>query len=87
MGAVPPEALAEELHGAFGPGVLRFDQRAVSRQGVPEVVARTLMWAGLPADFGPFFWAQPGHPVVPTLAELAVQRQVRSRRPTRVRTW
>ncbi|WP_424920700.1 SUKH-4 family immunity protein [Streptomyces sp. wa13] len=75
-GVVPPEALAEELHGAFGPGVLRFDQRAVSRQGVPEVVARTLMWAGLPADFGPFFWAQPGHPVVPTLAELAAQRQV-----------
>ncbi|WP_420803091.1 SUKH-4 family immunity protein [Streptomyces pratensis] len=74
--AVPPEALAEELHGAFGPGVLRFDQRAVSRQGVPEVVARTLVWAGLPADFGPFFWAQPGHPVVPTLAELAAQRQV-----------
>uniref|UniRef100_A0AAU3H4V8 SUKH-4 family immunity protein n=1 Tax=Streptomyces sp. NBC_01401 TaxID=2903854 RepID=A0AAU3H4V8_9ACTN len=75
--AVPPEALAEEMLGAFGPqGVLRFDQRAVSRQGVPEVVARTLMWAGLPADFGPFFWAQPGHPVVPTLAELAAQRQV-----------
>ncbi|MFD4031555.1 SUKH-4 family immunity protein [Streptomyces sp. NPDC058637] len=75
--AVPPEALAEELLGAFGPqGVLRFDQRAVSRQGVPEVVAQTLVWAGLPADFGPFFWAQPGHPVVPTLAELAVQRQV-----------
>ncbi|MFJ8887645.1 SUKH-4 family immunity protein [Streptomyces sp. NPDC102402] len=74
--ALPPEALAEELHGAFGPGVLRFDQRAVSRQGVPEVVARTLVWAGLPADFGPFFWAQPGHPVVPTLGELAAQRQV-----------
>ncbi|MFJ8862132.1 SUKH-4 family immunity protein [Streptomyces sp. NPDC102451] len=75
--AVPPEALAEEMLGAFGPqGVLRFDQRAVSRQGVPEVVARTLVWAGLPVDFGPFFWAQPGHPVVPTLAELAAQRQV-----------
>ncbi|WP_405810580.1 SUKH-4 family immunity protein [Streptomyces sp. NBC_01520] len=75
--AVPPEALAEELLGAFGPqGVLRFDQRAVSRQGVPEVVAQTLVWAGLPADFGPFFWAQPGHPVVPTLAELAAQRQL-----------
>ncbi|WTP80016.1 SUKH-4 family immunity protein [Streptomyces sp. NBC_00178] len=75
--ALPPEALAEEMHGAFGPnGVLRFDQRAVSRQGVPEVVARTLVWAGLPVDFGPFFWAQPGHPVVPTLAELAAQRQV-----------
>jgi hypothetical protein len=43
---------------------------------VPEVVARTLVWAGLPADFGPFFWAQPGQPVVPTLAELAAQRQV-----------
>ncbi|MFS0692240.1 SUKH-4 family immunity protein [Streptomyces nitrosporeus] len=76
--AVPPEALAEEMLGAFGPqGVLRFDQRAVSRQGVPETVARTLVWAGLPADFGPFFWAQPGNPVVPTLGELAAQRQVR----------
>ncbi|MFF2226816.1 SUKH-4 family immunity protein [Streptomyces globisporus] len=75
--ALPPEAIAEELAQAFGPqGILRFDQRAVSRQGVPEVVARTLVWAGLPADFGPFFWAQPGQPVVPTLAELAAQRQV-----------
>ncbi|MFG2405223.1 SUKH-4 family immunity protein [Streptomyces brevispora] len=74
---VPPEAIAEELLQTFGPqGILRFDQRAVSRQGVPDVVARTLVWAGLPADFGPFFWAQPGQPVVPTLAELAVQRQV-----------
>lgn len=75
--ALPPEAVAEELAQAFGPqGILRFDQRAVSRQGVPEVVAHTLVWAGLPADFGPFFWAQPGQPVVPTLAELAAQRQV-----------
>ncbi|WP_326697942.1 SUKH-4 family immunity protein [Streptomyces sp. NBC_01754] len=75
---LPPEALAEETLAAFGPqGVLRFDQRAVSRQGVPETVARTLVWAGLPADFGPFFWAQPGQPVVPTLGELAAQRQVR----------
>ncbi|MFG2560549.1 SUKH-4 family immunity protein [Streptomyces sp. NPDC048496] len=74
---IPPEAIAEEMLQAFGPqGVLRFDQRAVSRQGVPEIVARTLVWAGLPADFGPFFWAQPGQPVVPTLAELAAQRQV-----------
>lgn len=74
---VPAETVAEELLQTFGPqGVLRFDQRAVSRQGVPEIVARTLVWAGLPADFGPFFWAQPGQPVVPTLAELAAQRQV-----------
>ncbi|MEV4426504.1 SUKH-4 family immunity protein [Streptomyces sp. NPDC049602] len=75
---IPPEGIAQELAGAFGPGVLRFDQRAVSRQGVPEVVARTLVWAGLPADFGPFFWAQPAVPVVPTLAELAAQRQVQA---------
>ncbi|MFI6893346.1 SUKH-4 family immunity protein, partial [Streptomyces sp. NPDC050256] len=76
---VPPEAIAEEMLQTFGPqGVLRFDQRAVSRQGVPEIVARTLVWAGLPADFGPFFWAQPGQPVVPTLAELAAQRQVQA---------
>ncbi|MGW7437491.1 SUKH-4 family immunity protein [Streptomyces sp. NPDC054849] len=76
--AIPLEAIAQELTGAFGPqGVFRFDQRAVSRQGVPEIVAQTLMWSGLPADFGPFFWAQavPGQPV-PTLAEMAAQRQV-----------
>ncbi|MEU4121297.1 SUKH-4 family immunity protein [Streptomyces virginiae] len=76
--AIPLEAIGQELAAAFGPqGVLRFDQRAVSRQGVPEIVAQTLMWAGLPVDFGPFFWAQaaPGQPV-PTLAELAGQRQV-----------
>ncbi|MFG2620573.1 SUKH-4 family immunity protein [Streptomyces sp. NPDC048507] len=76
--AIPMDAIAQELMGAFGPqGVFRFDQRAVSRQGVPEIVAQTLMWAGLPVDFGPFFWAQavPGQPV-PTLAELAAQRQV-----------
>ncbi|MER6913156.1 SUKH-4 family immunity protein [Streptomyces sp. NPDC000594] len=76
---VPPQALAQELAAAFGPqGLCRFDQRAVSRQGVPEVVAATLVWAGLPADFNPFFWAQPAHPVVPTLAELAAQRQVQA---------
>ncbi|MCZ7459814.1 SUKH-4 family immunity protein [Streptomyces sp. WMMC940] len=74
---LPPEGVAHELVGSFGPqGICRFDQRAVSRQGVPEIVARTLVWAGLPADFGPFFWAQPAQPVVPTLAELAAQRQV-----------
>ncbi|MFE3603011.1 SUKH-4 family immunity protein, partial [Streptomyces sp. NPDC059142] len=74
---VPPEGIAQELAAAFGPqGICRFDQRAVSRQGVPDLVARTLVWAGLPADFGPFFWAQPPQPVVPTLAELAAQRQV-----------
>jgi hypothetical protein len=74
---IPPEAIAQELVGAFGPqGICRFDQRAVSRQGVPEMVAATLVWAGLPGDFNPFFWAQPAQPVVPTLAELAAQRQV-----------
>ncbi|MFI2368561.1 SUKH-4 family immunity protein [Streptomyces sp. NPDC018833] len=74
---IPPEGVAQELAAAFGPqGLCRFDQRSVSRQGVPEVVAATLVWAGLPGDFNPFFWAQPAQPVVPTLAELAAQRQV-----------
>ncbi|MFE2309032.1 SUKH-4 family immunity protein, partial [Streptomyces sp. NPDC059411] len=76
--AIPLDGIAQELAGAFGPqGVFRFEQRAVSRQGVPEIVAQTLMWSGLPVDFGPFFWAQavPGAPL-PTLAELAAQRQV-----------
>ncbi|MFG2943687.1 SUKH-4 family immunity protein [Streptomyces adustus] len=75
---IPPEAIAQELAAAFGPGVFRFEQAAVSRQGVPPVVAHTLVVAGLPADMGPFFWAQaqPGRPV-PTLAELAQERGVR----------
>ncbi|MEW2510751.1 SUKH-4 family immunity protein [Streptomyces sp. NPDC046870] len=75
---VPPEGIAQELAGAFGPGVFRFEQQAVSRQGVPPVVAHTLVVAGLPLDMGPFFWAQaqPGRPV-PTLAELAAERGVR----------
>jgi hypothetical protein len=74
---VPPEAIAPELAAAFGPGVFRFEQQAVSRQGVPPVVAHTLVVAGLPVDMGPFFWAQaqPGRPV-PTLAELAAERGV-----------
>ncbi|MET9256695.1 SUKH-4 family immunity protein [Streptomyces sp. NPDC003717] len=74
---VPPEAIGQELAGAFGPGVFRFEQAAVSRQGVPPVVAHTLVAAGLPLDMGPFFWAQaqPGRPV-PTLAELAAERGV-----------
>ncbi|MBB5129508.1 hypothetical protein FHS32_006295 [Streptomyces albaduncus] len=74
---VPPEAIGQELAGTFGPGVFRFEQAAVSRQGVPPIVAHTLVAAGLPMDMGPFFWAQaqPGRPV-PTLAELAAERGV-----------
>ncbi|MEV7346814.1 SUKH-4 family immunity protein [Streptomyces sp. NPDC093544] len=74
---LPPEAIGQELAAAFGPGVFRFDQVAVSRQGVPNIVAHTLVVAGLPVDMGPFFWAQaqPGRPV-PTLAELAMERGV-----------
>ncbi|MDK1348385.1 SUKH-4 family immunity protein, partial [Streptomyces sp. 378] len=75
---IPPEAIGQELGAAFGPGVFRFEHAAVSRQGVPPVVAHTLVAAGLPLDMGPFFWAQaqPGRPV-PTLAELAAERGVR----------
>lgn len=74
---VPPEAIAQEMGAVFGPGVFRFEQAAVSRQGVPPIVAHTLVVAGLPVDLGPFFWAQaqPGRPV-PTLAELAAERGV-----------
>ncbi|MFF7158811.1 SUKH-4 family immunity protein [Streptomyces sp. NPDC008139] len=77
---VPLDVIGQELASAFGPqGLFRFDQRAVSRQGVPDIVAQTLVWSGLPVDFGPFFWAQaqPGQPV-PTLAELAQQRGVQA---------
>ncbi|MEV4557000.1 SUKH-4 family immunity protein [Kitasatospora sp. NPDC049285] len=80
-GAVPPlpplapQQLAAELGQYFGAGVFRFEQRAVARQGVPEQVAQTLMWVGLPREFAPFFWAQAqeGRPI-PTLAELAAER-------------
>ncbi|MFJ1809840.1 MULTISPECIES: SUKH-4 family immunity protein [unclassified Streptomyces] len=74
---IPPEAIGQELAAVFGPAVFRFEQAAVSRQGVPPVVAHMLVVAGLPADMGPFFWAQaqPGRPV-PTLAELAAERGV-----------
>ncbi|MFJ1794481.1 SUKH-4 family immunity protein [Kitasatospora griseola] len=80
-GAVPPlppmvpQQLAAELGQLFGPGVFRFEQRAVARQGVPDAVAQTLMWVGLPREFPPFFWAQAqeGRPI-PTLAELAAER-------------
>ncbi|EDY61035.2 MULTISPECIES: SUKH-4 family immunity protein [Streptomyces] len=74
---IPPEGVAQELVGAFGPGIFRFEQVAVDRQGVPPVVAHSLVVAGLPFDMGPFFWAQaqPGRPV-PTLAELAAERGV-----------
>ncbi|MFI9161750.1 SUKH-4 family immunity protein [Kitasatospora aureofaciens] len=72
---LPPQQLAQELGTAFGQNLFRYEQRAVSRQGVPEPVSQTLMWAGLPRDFGPFFWAQAqeGRPI-PTLAELAAER-------------
>ncbi|WP_344416504.1 SUKH-4 family immunity protein, partial [Streptomyces glomeratus] len=72
---IPPEGIAQEMAAAFGPGVFRFEQAAVSRQGVPPIVAQLLVVAGLPVDMGPFFWAQaqPGRPV-PTLAELAQER-------------
>ncbi len=76
--AIPLDGIGYELAQAFGPqAVFRFDQRAVARQGVPDLVAQTLVWSGLPVDFGPFFWAraQPGMPV-PTLAEVAAERGV-----------
>ncbi|MEV7776491.1 SUKH-4 family immunity protein [Kitasatospora sp. NPDC086791] len=72
---LPPQQLAQEIGAAFGQNLFRYEQRAVSRQGVPEPVSQSLMWAGLPRDFGPFFWAQAqeGRPI-PTLAELAAER-------------
>ncbi|MGW3183515.1 SUKH-4 family immunity protein [Kitasatospora sp. NPDC001119] len=72
---LPPQQLAQETGAAFGQNLFRYEQRAVSRQGVPEPVSQSLMWAGLPRDFGPFFWAQAqeGRPI-PTLAELAAER-------------
>ncbi len=74
----PPQAVGQELLEAYGPqGVFRFDQHAVSRQGVPDTVAQTLVWAGIPIEITPFFrgQAQPGRPI-PTLAELAREHGV-----------
>jgi hypothetical protein len=72
---VPPQQLAAELGQYFGPAVFRYEQRAVSRAGVPEVVAQTLVWGGMPTNFGPFFWAHaPENRPIPTLAELAAER-------------
>jgi hypothetical protein len=44
---------------------------------VPDIVAQTLVWAGLPIEATPFFrgQAQPGRPL-PTLAELAREHGV-----------
>jgi hypothetical protein len=78
LAPIPLEGIGHELLQAYGPqGVFRFDQRAVSRQGVPDIVGQTLMWAGLPLQAPPFFWAQaqPDRPV-PTLGELARERGV-----------
>jgi hypothetical protein len=76
--AVGLDVIGQELTQAFGPqGVFRYDQQSVSRQGVPDIVAQSLVWAGVPLEIGPFFWAQaqPGRPI-PTLAELAGERGV-----------
>ena len=76
---VPPQTIGQELLQAYGPqGVFRFDQHAVSRQGVPDTVAHTLVWAGIPREATPFFQGQtqPGRPL-PTLAELAQEHGVR----------
>jgi hypothetical protein len=76
--AVGLDVIGQELADAYGPqGVFRYEAHAVSRQGVPDVVAQSLTWSGLPLEIGPFFWAlaQPGRPV-PTLAEVAAERGV-----------
>ncbi|MEY9963046.1 hypothetical protein ABIA33_001072 [Streptacidiphilus sp. MAP12-16] len=75
---VGPAQLADELQQAFGAqNLFRYEPQAVSRQGIPEAVSGSLTWAGLPVEFGPFFWAQaqPGRPM-PTLAELAAERGI-----------
>ncbi|MCL7021303.1 SUKH-4 family immunity protein, partial [Vibrio vulnificus] len=76
--AVGLDVIGQELAEAYGPqAVFRYDQQSVSRQGVPEIVAHTLLWAGLPLEIAPLFWAyaQPGR-LVPTLAEVAAERGV-----------
>ncbi|WP_461037647.1 SUKH-4 family immunity protein, partial [Streptomyces mayteni] len=74
--AVGLDVIGQELTHAYGPqGVFRYQQPLVARQGVPEIVAQSLVWSGLPVEIRPIFWAQaqPGRPI-PTLAELAAER-------------
>ncbi|MCE7081398.1 SUKH-4 family immunity protein [Streptomyces sp. ST2-7A] len=76
--AVGLDVIGQELAQSYGPqAVYHWEQQAVARQGVPDIVAQTLVWSGLPVGIGPFFWAhvQPGRPI-PTLAELAQERGV-----------
>ncbi|SOD63459.1 Xanthomonas XOO_2897-like deaminase [Streptomyces zhaozhouensis] len=76
--AVGLDVIGQELAEAFGPQlVFRYEPHFASRQGVPEIVANTLTWSGLPVELPPFFWAraQPGAPI-PTLAEVAMERGV-----------
>ncbi|UED85917.1 SUKH-4 family immunity protein [Streptomyces profundus] len=76
--AVGLDVIGQELAEAFGPHlVFRYEPRFASRQGVPEVVAQTLAWSGVPMEIPPFFWAraQPGMPI-PTLAEVAMEHGV-----------
>ncbi|MEO3750375.1 SUKH-4 family immunity protein [Streptomyces sp. B6B3] len=78
--AIGLDVIGQELADAYGPqGVFRYEPQAASRQGVPEIVTQTLIWAGLPREINPFFWAfaQPGRPV-PTLAEVAAERGIPS---------
>ncbi|RMI37491.1 SUKH-4 family immunity protein, partial [Streptomyces triticirhizae] len=77
--AVGLDVIGQELAEAFGPQlVFRYEPHFAARQGVPEIVANTLAWSGLPVEIPPFFWAraQPGMPI-PTLAEVAMERGVR----------
>ncbi|MFJ7345730.1 SAV_2336 N-terminal domain-related protein, partial [Streptomyces sp. NPDC101110] len=74
---ISSEDLAREMADAFGTSLFQFERQAVARQGVPPVVAESLLVAGLPIDMDPFFWAQTEHGrSVPTLAELARERGV-----------
>ncbi|MER5763954.1 SUKH-4 family immunity protein [Streptomyces sp. NPDC002082] len=51
---------AQHVARAFAPeNVVRFTWLDALRTGAPEVVQQTLVEAGLPRDFGPFFWALP----------------------------
>ncbi|MCX4781370.1 SUKH-4 family immunity protein [Streptomyces sp. NBC_01264] len=51
---------AHHVARAFAPeNVVRFTWLDALRTGAPAVVQETLVEAGLPRDFGPFFWALP----------------------------
>lgn len=67
------ESAAQVIAEAFAPeSIIRMTPGDLSLTGVPGIVRKTLVKAGLPRDMGPFFWSTPvpGRPWPPGRAGL-----------------